>query len=133
MDRNGTSNFNIDAEWESLLNNTSLHDDYSPRTDLNNVSKPEVQHHFQQGSALVEGTSESETEDESQEINEEDLKLNGIHEKLNTLLLQMDEIRQKYLKELELRRKVELTNKELLGKIADLEEDNVEYQGRDSI
>lgn len=113
----------FDAEWESLLNSSSIPNNSNSTPKGNHPQVSELQ------ASALEESSESETEDEFQEINVEDLKLNGINEKFNTLLLQMDEIRQKYIKELELRRKAEITNKELLMKIADLEEDNVEYQG----
>jgi hypothetical protein len=123
----------FDSEWESLLNDSS---GKIPSAVSKQPSYHPANHHLQQEefeealSDEGESSSESETEeDEFDEINPEDIKLDNFNEKLNILLIQMEEIRKKYIREVESRRKIEQTNKDLLFKVADLEEENAEYQG----
>jgi hypothetical protein len=128
MSQGKLDDFDFDSQWESLLNDSS--------GQIQSTASKQPLHHLEKESVIAlteEGEStESETEeDEFDEIdlNPDDIKLDGFNEKLNTLLIQMEEIRKKYIKEVESRRKIELANKDLLFKVADLEEENVEYQG----
>jgi hypothetical protein len=107
----------FDSQWQAILNESNPN--VLPKTsEAPQLPLPQVE--------LTE-SSESETDEENE--NPDDISLGDINLKLNTLLLQMEEIRKKYLKEAELKRRAELSNKDLLVKIADLEEENVEYQG----
>jgi hypothetical protein len=102
--------------WEKLLNEPIDHQHRTPQEEE------------QERQEDKEDTA-SETEVSEGEKDDEEFKLDEVSQKVNTLLLQMEEIRKKFIKETELRKKAETTNKELLLKIADLEEDNIEYQG----
>jgi hypothetical protein len=107
----------FDSQWQALLNESN-----------HNVHSKILEQQLPQQAEVTE-SSESESEEENEDINPEDINLGDINEKLSTLLLQMEQIREKYLKEAELKRRAELSNKDLLVKIADLEEENIEYQG----
>lgn len=123
--------FDFDSQWESLLNDSMGL--APPTTSKQHGDLPEEQ----QGVTLTEESTESESEieededeeNEREDINPEDIKLDSFNEKLSILLIQMEDIRKKYIKEVESRRRAELANKDLMFKVADLEEENVEYQG----
>ena len=118
---------NFHEEWESIINQST---NTTTPTDINKEKKKNEDG----GNETESDGSESEGDlfdqnGEGEDENEEEMRIGELGDKLNILLIQMEEIRNKYLKESEIRKKLENTNKELLLKITDLEEDNIEFQG----
>lgn len=132
---NSSLSGNFDAEWEALINGTDI---TAPEiTKISNLpnSESKGKERLYRGETVLSSSGEEENESrreesgsESGEAEDNAAILEAVGSTFNTLILQVDELREKYLKESDARKRVEITNKKLMVQLASLAEENAEMQ-----
>jgi hypothetical protein len=129
---NSFASSDFDAEWEALINGTDI---AAPQElNLPNAEKKDKEKLYE-GDTVV-SNSEEEQEDsqdeksdsEGNEVQDNAEILAAVSSTFNTLILQVDELRAKYLKESETRKKMEILNKKMLVQLTSVMEENAEMQ-----
>ena len=114
----------FDKEWDSIINGVEIPPKHDNRTQNKKESRTS-QYQSDEEESDSHGDS-TFSEDDNESDNHNKAVLETISSTFNTLILQVDELRQKYKKESEQRKKIELANQKLTLQVASLEDENAE-------
>lgn len=135
MDPSFASDF--DQEWDAIVNGIEIPSHETFEAERIGDNDHQGQEKISGRTTKVKGSfdydrenqsdDDSESESES-EVNDQNELLETVSSTFNTLILQVDELREKYKKESEQRKKIEIANKKMALELASLEEENNELQ-----